>query len=78
MARFLKLYPYAELLEHPRLPAGQAKDIATYLLTLSDLPGGIQISGHKVTKKTLLSTPLKKQLIATKIEFLKLLKVGCC
>jgi mono/diheme cytochrome c family protein len=52
MARFLKLYPYAELLEHPRLPAVQAKDIASYLLTLSDLPGGVQISGHKVTKKT--------------------------
>ena len=46
------LYPYAELLEHPRLPAVQAKDIASYLLTLSDLPGGVQITGHKVTKKT--------------------------
>lgn len=52
MARFLKLYPYAELLEHPRISHTQAKDIAAYLLTLSDLPGGVQITGHKVTKKT--------------------------
>ncbi len=52
MARFLKLYPFAELLEHPRLPATQANDIASYLMTLSDMPGGVKIVGHKITTKT--------------------------
>lgn len=52
MAHFLKIYPYAELLEHPRISGAQAKDIATYLMTLSDLPGAVKISGHKVSSKT--------------------------
>ena len=57
IARFFKLYPYAELLEHPRLPSGQAKSISTYLFTLSDLAGGTKIRGHKVIQQEALKTP---------------------
>lgn len=46
---FEKLYPQGELFEHPRIPAIQAKEIASYLLTLPDPAFGFRVTPHSLT-----------------------------
>jgi len=48
--QFERLYPQAELLVHPRLSAGDAKLISTYLLTLAEPGVGFQLTPHRVNQ----------------------------